>query len=88
MIEKSEALSGQEYVLTARFGWDAILSEQGLTERYGLTKRQIAALRAKGMPYLALSYKARLYEEDETVGFLVGLRRVEPRQAKKPRQKE
>ena len=57
-------------------------------ERYGLTKQQVEALRAKGMPFVAVSTTTRLYEEDATLAFLAGLMRTAERQPRPRPQKE
>lgn len=57
--------------------WRDIWTEQELITEYGLTEQQMANLRARGLPYLRVNKRVRLYEREDTVGFLAGLRAVE-----------
>lgn len=63
--------------------WDSLLPEQALMERYHLTDRQLATLRARGMPFIAVSLATRLYAEDAVVEFLGRLERTAERQPRK-----
>jgi hypothetical protein len=68
--------------------WDTLLPEQALMERYHLTDRQLADLRARGMPYIAVSLATRLYEEAATLDWLGRLERVAERRPRIRKPKE
>ena len=63
--------------------WQSIWTEQELMDLYKLSAQQVASLRARGLPYIAVNATTRLYEENATIGFLAGLSRTAERKPRK-----
>ncbi len=50
--------------------WQEIWSEQELMQAFDLSKSDLENLRAKGMPYIRVSLRKRLYDRDEVLPWL------------------
>jgi hypothetical protein len=50
--------------------WQEIWSEQELMQAFDLSKSDLESLRAKGMPYIRVSVRKRLYDRDEVLPWL------------------
>lgn len=55
-------------------GLEGVWTELEVCEEFGLTKDQLTALREKGLPWLAVNERVRLYLEEDLVECLRGLR--------------
>lgn len=56
--------------------WSSYWSEQELMQAFGMTKAQVSRLRDKGLPFIRLDQRNRVYEEGDVTEFFATLRTV------------